>query len=383
MIKIASFNLENLFARPKAFSETDLSMAQPILKAYADLNELFHKPNYSAADKQKMMDLLVKLDVYYVNDQGAVRRKDTLSPKWAWMRKNRGEFDKQPKDASQDIEIIATGRDSWIGWLELAKETVNEMATRTTARVIADVDADIIGVIEAEDRPSLVRFNNDLLGGLYKHVMLVDGNDERGIDVAIMTKAGFPIERIRSNVDLADAQGTVFSRDCPQYEVRTPGGQVIHVLVNHFKSQSGGGGPKRLRQANAVRALADALVAQGQHVVVLGDLNEGPTSTSPHAPNLAPLYTNGSPLVECWGHANFDDGGRPGSFDSCGLSNRLDYIFLSNSLPLQAGGVFRKGLWGDRKTRPDKWETYEDGTMEENAHQASDHGCVWVEVEVS
>ncbi len=37
MIKIASFNVENLYARPKVYSETDLSVAQPILKAYADI----------------------------------------------------------------------------------------------------------------------------------------------------------------------------------------------------------------------------------------------------------------------------------------------------------------------------------------------------------
>jgi len=42
-----------------------------------------------------------------------------------------------------------------------------------------------LGLVEAEDRPSLLRFNRDLLGGLYRHVMLVDGNDDRGIDVAI------------------------------------------------------------------------------------------------------------------------------------------------------------------------------------------------------
>jgi hypothetical protein len=72
--------------------------------------------------------------------------------------------------------------------------------------------------------------------------MLIDGNDERGIDVAVMTRAGFSIDSICSNVDRTDEVGTVFSRDCPQYEVRTPSGAVVHVLVNHFKSQSGGGG---------------------------------------------------------------------------------------------------------------------------------------------
>lgn len=99
---------------------------------------------------------------------------------------NRGSFDRQPRDASKDVEIIATGRDTWIGWVELAKEPVDETTTRMTAKVIAEgVDADVIAVVEAEDRPSLQRFNVELLGERYRHVMLVDGNDTRGIDVGI------------------------------------------------------------------------------------------------------------------------------------------------------------------------------------------------------
>ena len=47
--------------------------------------------------------------------------------------------------------------------------------------------------------------------------MLVDGNDPRGIDVGLMTKSGFPIRSIRSNVDAEDAQGIVFSRDYPEF----------------------------------------------------------------------------------------------------------------------------------------------------------------------
>jgi hypothetical protein len=47
--------------------------------------------------------------------------------------------------------------------------------------------------------------------------MRVDGNDDRGIDVAIMTRNGFDIGSIRSNVDKTDSKGIIFSRDCAEY----------------------------------------------------------------------------------------------------------------------------------------------------------------------
>jgi hypothetical protein len=89
MVKIASFNVENLFARPKAFGSADFTVAAPILDAYHRVNLLMRKPAYSAADKAEMRDLLVTLDIYAVNAAGAIRRRNTQSPRWAWLRKNR------------------------------------------------------------------------------------------------------------------------------------------------------------------------------------------------------------------------------------------------------------------------------------------------------
>lgn len=377
-VRVASFNVENLFARPKAFESADWTIGAPILAAYREFNEVISHPVYSPADKQRMRELLVELDIYSVNSHGAVRRRLTQTPKWAWLRKNRGAFDRQPGDATKDVEITANGRADWIGWVELATETTDELGTRMTARVIHDVDADIIGVIEAEDRPSLVRFNTDLLSRQYRHVMLVDGNDDRGIDVGIMSRQGFPIQTITSNVDAVDAQGTIFSRDCPQFEFTTPAGTRLHVLVNHFKSQSGGGGPKRRRQAEAVRRIVDGLVAEGRHVIVMGDLNEGPAVAEEPPVNLKALFDPAGPLISCFDLPGFDTVGRPGTFDSCGLGERFDYVLLSAGLTASfAGGeVFRKGLWGTRKTRPDNWETYAD--MQGSVHQASDHAAVVV-----
>lgn len=382
MIRIASFNVENLFQRAKAMNGDTFEEGRPILGAYKEVNELFMEPVYTPAIKARIIELLIQLDIYFVNGQGATRRRLTKAPKWAWMRKNRGDFDREPQDTAQDVVITATGRDSWIGWVELEKEPVDEIATRMTAKVVQEINADIIGVVEAEDRPSMVRFNKALLAEMYAHVMLVDGNDDRGIDVAIMTKEGFDFNSIRSNVDrIDDNREHIFDRDCPQYEIKTPSGATIHVLLNHFKSQSGGGGPKRRIQSSAVREIVSGLIAEGKHCVVMGDLNEGLAPGAAFAENLEPLFTL-TGLVDCYSIAGFDFGGREGTFDSCGLRNRLDYILISESLrPNFSGGhIFRKGLWGSRTTRPTAWDTYPQITK--SSEQASDHSAVVIDLDI-
>lgn len=381
-VRVACFNVENLFARPTAFNAGTRAAGDRVLADYREFNTLIGNPVYSSADRQRMRELLVALDVYYVNVHGAVRRRSTPSPTWAWLRKNRGSFDTEPTDPTRDVEIVAAGRDSWIGWLELATEAVDETGTRMTARVIADVDADVLAIVEAEDRPSLIRLNEELLGGRYRHLMLVDGNDERGIDVGIMTKQGFPIRSIRSNVDAEDAEGLIFSRDCCEYEVGTPSGAVLKVLVNHFKSQSGGGGSTRRRQAGRVREIVDGLVAAGDSVIVLGDLNEGPPALDRPPVNLLALFDPVGPLVSCYDLAGFDVGSRPGTYAPCGLRDRLDYVLISTDLTpaFRGGEVFRKGVWGDRKTRPTAWETYPE--MTRSVHQASDHAAVVIRLEL-
>src|SRR6266496_3613690 len=168
-MRFASFNVENLFARPRALNQTTWAEGKPILDAFAEFNKLIERVAYSTADKKRMIQLLLKLDVYR-RINGVVRRYRTPTPKWAWLRANRGTFDVEHPD--HGVEIVADSRAAWTGWVELATEPVDEVNTRMTGQVILDVKADIQAVIEAEDRPSLDRFNQDLLGGHYGHVML-------------------------------------------------------------------------------------------------------------------------------------------------------------------------------------------------------------------
>ncbi len=134
-------------------------MGQPILAAYREVHELFAEDPYTPAIRDRIRDLLLALDICYVNTHRAVRRRLTKDPKWAWLRKSRGDFDREPRDATESVEIVATGHGDWIGWVELATQPVDELATRMTARVIREIAADVMGVIEAEDRPASRRIS--------------------------------------------------------------------------------------------------------------------------------------------------------------------------------------------------------------------------------
>ena len=154
--------------------------------------------------------------------------------------------------------------------------------------------------------------------------MLIDGNDDRGIDVAIMTREDYPIVSIASHVDDAIGRSCIFSRDCPQFEIRTAKGNPLFVLVNHLKSKGFGSkaasDARRQRQARRVKEIYDELVSKHRFVAIIGDLNDTPAS--------APLavLTQDPTLKDISAHPNFDDGGRPGTFGNGTASNKIDYI---------------------------------------------------------
>jgi endonuclease/exonuclease/phosphatase family metal-dependent hydrolase len=377
-MRLASFNVENLFSRAKAMNGQDWQDGRQILEDFARFNGLIGKPAYSAADKRRMVELLEALGIARSDDARYVR-----------LRRNRGDFLRRPKGGG--IVIEAAGRADWNGWLELEREPVDDTAMLLTARVIGDVGADVIGVVEAESRPALKDFSDQLLpraqGDPYEQVMLIDGNDRRGIDCAVMVRSGWRIVSMRSHVDHEDAGGQVFSRDCPEYHLEAPSGTRLVVLVNHFKSKGFGAkkdsDAKRRRQAAAVAAIYRRLRDAGEaNVAVLGDLNDTPPKTG--ADPLAPLLRD-TDLADVSTLPGHDDGGRPGTYGGSTAGNKIDYILLSPALQakLIGSGIFRRGMWPG--VRPVKWETYPEIDPRQGGdvrHAASDHAALYADFDL-
>ncbi len=367
-MRIASYNVENLFDRARALDQRTWALGRPALEAYQRVCELLEEPVYTDEVQAAILRQLRRLELIE-SDTGPFAR----------LRQNRGRLLRRPRTGG--ARIVAGGRGDWIGWVELTTDRVHELAMVHTAKVIEDVAADILGVVEAESRLALKRFTDAglLLGAepRYPQVMVVDGNDARGIDVGVLATAAYPLVGQRSHVDDADGYGRIFSRDCPEYHFAQPDGSRLVVLVNHLKSKGYGGmrasDAIRRRQAVRIAAIYRSLVADGlTDVVVVGDLNDTPDSEP-----LAPLLRD-TDLRDVSTHPAFDDGGRPGTYGYCTARSKIDYVLLSPSLFARAtgGGIHRLGVWGGR--RGTLWPIYD--TMTREVHAGSDHACIYADI---
>jgi endonuclease/exonuclease/phosphatase family metal-dependent hydrolase len=371
-MRLATFNVENMFERTKAMNLATWADGKQVLEDFHRLSELIQLPVYTDAVKSEILRIMKRHKG--LTTQG--------TSKFLRLRDIRGKLLRKPRN--RPVEVEASGRADWIGWFELEKEPVKEAATENTARVIGLVDADVLCVVEAENRISLKRFNDDVMPKVdalpFAHIMLIDGNDDRGIDVGVLTRASYDIMRLSSHVDDTDEDGTIFSRDCPEYEIRTPQGNTLLVLVNHFKSKGYGkpaeSAAKRLRQATRVRAIYEAKAQEGyDYVAIVGDLNETPSNTP-----LTPLLRQGSALIEVMGHPKFVGDGRPGTYGNGTASNKLDYVLLSPKLAqkVQQGGIERRGVCGGKHGTlfPHL------ATIKSAQDAASDHAALWVELDI-
>jgi endonuclease/exonuclease/phosphatase family metal-dependent hydrolase len=193
---------------------------------------------------------------------------------------------------------------TFMGRLVKAKDAAE---TARIARRILAMNLDVLAVQEVEHIEVLREFNRVQLKGLYRHIVLVEGNDPRMIDVGVLSKLPLgPIVSHQTAVHPAEPQERIFGRDLLAVRVLDARGRRLLTLYNtHLKSHfvGGDGDPvqgaqraneRRQRQAEMVASILSAEERRGAPFVLVGDMNDPPDS-----PFLAPMLTvDGERLVD-------------------------------------------------------------------------------------
>jgi len=164
------------------------------------------------------------------------------------------------------------------------------------ARVISEIGTEraqnspvIIGLAEVENRDVLEDLaNNNYLRDKDYGIIHFDSPDSRGIDVALLYQKRLfkPLSTSHHELKIYDdnTKRRVYTRDQLLVSGKIDN-EMIHVLVNHWPSRSGGEArsrPKRMAAAKLCKRIVDSLQAHDPYakIFIVGDLNDNPTDKS-------------------------------------------------------------------------------------------------------
>ena len=258
---------------------------------------------------------------------------------------------------------------------------------RLTANAIKALNADVVALQEVENLDVLKRFRSQFLGGFraFPHALVIDGNDPRFIDVAVLSR--HPILHARSHQSSKSSprsRSFIFSRDCLEIDVDFAG-NLLTLYINHLKSMIGGRSRTRNRRLQQVRCVRNIITDRfgssrpgNKPFIVLGDLNDYIEQGEEHLSSLPELVQwnqiedvlNRLPLDERWTH-----------FYSRGNEYRqLDYILISRSLRQKVTSVEV-----ERRGMPRRATRYTGRRFRGIGHdnpKASDHCPILVELDL-
>jgi len=180
--------------------------------------------------------------------------------------------------------------------LKANRSEVYNKKIKNMARVVANIGSDkannspaIIGVCEIENRKVLEDLVNDpLLLAKDYGIIHFDGPDRRSIDVAFLyQKALFkPMNSSAHELLIYDdlTRKRVFTRDQLLVSGKLDG-DLIHVIVNHWPSRSGGEARSRSKRVGAAKLnkrIIDSIQSVDPYakIITMGDLNDDPTNDS-------------------------------------------------------------------------------------------------------
>jgi len=197
-------------------------------------------------------------------------------------------FDTFDDPITNDEEFLPTGLRRWT-------TAVYQEKQRNLARVISELGTEltpdgvaILGVAEIENSlvlEDLVR--EPALADRNYQIVHYDSPDRRGVDVGLIYQPKYFTVTGSQAIPLMiynEEGNRIFTRDI-LYVAGLFGGEPLHILVNHWPSRRGGEAasqPFRNAAALICKNVKDSLlqIDPGAKVIVMGDLNDDPTSPS-------------------------------------------------------------------------------------------------------
>lgn len=201
------------------------------------------------------------------------------------------------------------------------------------AKTIRSLDADVLALEEVENRGYLERFIEVFLSDMgYEHVVVFEGNDRRGIDVALVSR--LPIGPVESNrhVSFEGPYGKPirFARDVLEVTIEPANAPSFKTWVVHLQSNSQGrdyAEPIRVAEARQLRRMLDEELQRDPNarIVLTGDFNDTPESET-----MKTVIGEGPGKM--WSAASDHQGALPDTFNQGRFQSMIDFVLCTPAM---------------------------------------------------
>ena len=185
-MKLATFNMENIFYRDENLIKKSLSHS--VSAWMEEFEELMRRESRMHREYARMRELCFLLGFH----------KSSLQP-YVILRRKAGQLFLRQRSGEPDYK--AGPGTNWNGWIKLHSRPINDVAVTNKGRVITEVNPDILIVQEIEDRQSLLGFNEGYLSEevRFSEIYSIEGNDEYSRSMGIMTKKEYRVNSVISH----------------------------------------------------------------------------------------------------------------------------------------------------------------------------------------
>lgn len=153
-----------------------------------------------------------------------------------------------------------------------------QLKIENLAEIINDISPDIIGLAEVENIRTLNLLSELLKYQLYWEIILIECDDVRGIDVALMYRSDKfnLVDTVSHKINLNSYRPT---RDILEVNLETDSENIFTVLVNHWPSRYGGqkkSEPHRITAAETLKNIVKKIQTKSPNrdIIVTGDFND-------------------------------------------------------------------------------------------------------------
>lgn len=362
-MRISFFNIQNLYFRDHSL---DADVPKPTTNWLDEMDQLMEKVQKGRQELHRIEELSLLL--------GFQRR---IKRRYGSLRNRGGQL--ILKEGLSNTQAKADLTNECKGWLRIDNYPISYESRMQKIRVLAELNSDLILLQEIEDRYALQTFieesGNHFPGLNYNNIQVLEGNDSRGVEQAILCRNEIKISQmVPIDVNSTIGQAIHFQLNAIPLE-------EIHLLSVYFSHGNDNISVEEEREKVFTRLAnhyLDLCNAGKDNLLIMGTFR-----TPSYCYSLAPLLRK-TDLKDISTHINFRAGPTKNNTDlhypNSGIKEvvgKHDFILTSPKLAkkIKAAGLIWSGRYWDDQAN---FRSYSSITTPQ--HQASDHPGLWLEI---